>query len=158
MQGDIQTPPDNIITYLKSLISNAQTPQDFLDINTITVPKTKTDITERMRYNFEKFKGNYIILGAFFAFVFVVFNPLSLPLIAMWVVFFLIFKAKDAVEIKGYSLRRDVVVKGAAVISIIYLLVIYSVVFAMMATISFYVLMVLLHMNFFYEKEEEIDV
>ncbi|KAM0675575.1 hypothetical protein GVAV_000941 [Gurleya vavrai] len=159
MQGQTnEQPDDSLLTYTKSLISNCKSAQDFLDINTISLPKTKKDVVERMQHNFDAFKGNYIIVGSFFTFVFLVFNPSCLPLIFIWCLFFAIFKSKENISYKGINFKKELTWKICAVFSVLYVCFIYYVIFALLATISFFVLMVLLHMNLFYEKEEENEV
>lgn len=145
---------DSLTKYISALINNAKPVQEFVDINIISCPKSINDISERMKYNFENYKGNYIILAIFFSIVFVVFNPPSLPLIFLWAGFFTVFKEKTQVNLSSYVLKRETTLKILGGVSVLYVLFVYYIVFALLATISFFVLLVVCHMNLFYEKEE----
>lgn len=158
-QGDVNELNDQtILNYLTETIKGAKPPQEFLDINVISVP-SKSEIKQRVELNFEKYKGNYLILLCFFIGLFVILNPQTIPLILLWGLYFYSFKKEEQeITVKGMNIKKNWILRGLGVFTLLYVLLIYNVIVIIFAMSSFFALLVFAHMLLFHDKEEDEDV
>lgn len=146
---------ETLFTYITTTVKNSKQPQDFLDINNFSIPK-QSELKERCKINIEKYRGNYLVVLGLFLFMFVILNPVILPLIVLWAVyFFFINTGEQRLVMKGYVIRKEWVLKGMAGFSIVYILCAYWVFVSLLATTSLFGAVVMAHMLLFYEKEND---
>ncbi|EJW04864.1 hypothetical protein EDEG_00957 [Edhazardia aedis USNM 41457] len=162
MQGEapaISSNDQTFFKYIKETLEKAHPAYDFIDVNIFSVPKEKNDIKERIKINHEKYKGNYLIVIFFCAFVYLVFNIVIVPLILLWFAFFAVFKKdQEVINFRKYTIKKDYAMKGLILVTCIYLIFEYDVIFSMLATISFCTFIILGHMLLFFDKDEEVDL
>lgn len=145
---------ETLYTYLATTIKDSKNPQDFFDINCFSMPK-QSELKERCKVNFDKYRGNYLILLLIFILMFVILNPVILPLLVGWAIFFFfVNKGEQNIVLKGYVIQKDWVLKGVMACSVVFILCIYWVFVSLLATTSLYVLVVFIHMLLFSAKEE----
>lgn len=154
MQGD---PDDNkaIFTQLKEIIMSAHQPQDFLDCNIITVPK-REDVKDRLKTNFERYQGNYLIIVLIFCFMFVCIRPSTILLVAVWGAYFVFAKkGEQSYNMKGLVIKKDWIFKGLIVFSVLYTIFLYTILYSLLASCSLVGMLILIHMLFFYDTEDD---
>lgn len=141
--------------YMTNTVKSAPSIYDFFDFHTFSLP-TKSDLKLRITTNFDRFKGNYLVAVLLIAFMYLVFNPAVIPLFGLWACFMYFFKTENQVfKCRGKEIKRDHVFKALCVGTVLYLVVFFNVIFALLATTSFGSILILTHMLLFFSKTEE---
>lgn len=155
MQGD-EPEDDNKILYtqLKEMVQKAHPIQDFLDYNMITIPK-RSEMKDRIKMNYEKYQGNYLIMILVFSCIFICIRRNLLILVALWGCYLYFMKrGEQNFHVRGMVVKKEWIFKGLILFSFCFAIYSYDILFSLMASLSLLTILILIHMLVFFETEE----
>merc|ERR1711890_152305 len=136
------------ITYQK--IYESKNVLEFFEYKNYDLPKDTETMKNRIIYNFNKFRGNYLIFFLIFSLISIaIFGFLPLLLISLiWIVCFLVDKkCGSVIEIYNIRLRKSYILLISLILTsfTIFYLILKSKSFGFF--LAFYLLLIFLHMN-----------
>lgn len=130
----------NVYDYVVSEIRNMPQFNDFLDIKKFKWPKDIKEFQENISINFQKFKGNYILLFLMFAILFLVFKPKAVIFAFIWILYFYMKKRDVSFIIFNYEVKTEHMLPIAIGASFVLLILLNSVIIVAMCIFSLFVL------------------
>ncbi|ELQ73838.1 Prenylated rab acceptor 1 [Trachipleistophora hominis] len=144
----------------KDVIKSSEDVRTFVDISNMGMPPAgKEHIKRRVSCNFERFKGNYLIISFVFIAVFLIRQLSALFVLALWAGYF--FAADcfgDKFAVGGYELKNEYVMYFCIVLTVLYLIVFNTIIVSLMVTLSLFMVVVVAHMLCYKDEPSLEDV
>lgn len=160
VQGEInETAPKDRTTYLdsfKEIVRSSEDVRTFIDITSMSTPRSKEEIKKRASTNIERFKGNYLIISAIFVFIFLIRQLSALFVLVLWISYFVAADYLDEqFTVAGIPLRKEYVLYFCVFLTASYLILFNSIIISLMVTLSLCMIVIVAHM-LFYKADDEL--
>ncbi|ELA47522.1 hypothetical protein VCUG_00953 [Vavraia culicis subsp. floridensis] len=151
VQGEIneaaQKDSSSYVDTFKDVVKSAEDVRTFVDISNMGMPPTnKNDLKRRVSANFDRFKGNYLIISFVFIAIFLIRQLSALFVLVLWAgYFFAVDHFGEKFTVGNYELKNEYVMYFCIVLTVVYLIVFNTIIVSLMVTLSLYMVLVIAH-------------